>query len=106
MTTSELQEQRQERLPFERFATEYVFKHTWPNGEKQDIWITRHNNHGRWIEDGAWVVVIVYSELNPHYLGEGGHWRYKYGWRYATAEKAYAALQRSIPPQESYKSHP
>lgn len=84
-------------------ATEFVTRISWPDeGDKtRTVFITRHSNHGDWIEDGGWVACIVFGPMNPWYVSDDRLWRYKYGHRFATADLAYQAARRSKSPTAS-----
>lgn len=88
---------------WKEYASEYFFQRTWKDGDVRNVYITRHTNHGDWIEEGGWMVCIALSSMNPWYLGEGGRWRYKYGYRYKTADEAYDALNKSLSLNVSYE---
>jgi hypothetical protein len=85
------------------FATEYLFSRTWDDGDKRDVYITRHTNHGGFVEGGGWVVCIVLGSMNPWYLSSDGKWRYKFGNNWPSAEEAYIALRKSESISKSWK---
>jgi hypothetical protein len=83
------------------FPSEFCFDRTWDDGDRRTVRITRYTNHGRFVEDGAWVVCIVLGPMNPWYLGEDGGWRYKSGVAFGSHEAAYEAFGRSESPRAS-----
>ena len=83
-------------------ATEFRVRLKWPDEEKgRTVFITRHSNHGDWIEDGGWVACIVLGAMNPWYVSADGLWRYKTGHRFATADLAYQQARNSKSPTAS-----
>lgn len=87
-----------------KYATEYLVGYKWNDEKEQrNIFITRHTNHSGWVEDGQWVVCIWLGPMNPWYLSSDGMWRYKFGTRWVTAERAYQALRKSLSVTESIK---
>lgn len=94
-------------MDFAKHATEYLIGMKWPDEEEtRSIFITRRSNHGNFFKEGQWMVCYWMGSLNPWYLGKGGHWRYKYGFGYDSAEEAYEALRRAHSPKESWEISP